>query len=444
MENIRILWISCSKKEGIMKKIIWKKSAAVFTAAMLTVSLCGCGKKESKDSFEPESSQPATVADGQEGSQSEGSFDPNSDRIRNKTSEIENILNNYFYFEQDPEKQEEAYFDGILNGMDDPYTVYYTPEEYEKLMEDDSGTYVGIGATVSKNVETNQIYIVKPLKGSPALEAGLLPGDVLMEVDGTEVTADMTLEEVVKIIRGTEGTEASLKVYREGETQPMDFKITRAVVENVTVEYEMLEGNVGYIMVSEFIENTPAQFKEGVDDLIGQGAKALVVDLRNNPGGLLTSVIDMLDYMVDDDLQAEGASSKGLLLETRDKNGKVLESFSCKDGHKVDIPMAVLVNGNSASASEIYTGVMKDYGLAVIVGTNTFGKGIVQSVMKLSDGSGIKFTVAKYFTPAGNDIHEVGIAPDKEVELNEGLEKLVVIPHDQDNQLQEALKELAK
>ena len=254
----------------------------------------------------------------------------------------------------------------------------------------------------------------------------------------------MELEEVVGLIRGSRDTVAHLTMYREGEDDFLEFTVKRADINNVTVEYEMLEGDIGYIEVSQFIENTPDQFIEAVDDLTGQGAKALIVDLRSNPGGLLDAVVEMVDYIVDDNVTVEGADSAGLIMTTKDKNGKVLEKFNCSDGHKVDLPMAVLVNENSASASEIYTGVMKDYGLATIVGTNTYGKGIVQTIVRLSDGSGIKFTIAKYFTPAGNDIHEKGIAPDVEIELDESLYQMLEIPHDKDNQLQAAIKEVTK
>ena len=204
----------------------------------------------------------------------------------------------------------------------------------------------------------------------------------------------------------------------------------------------MLDNNVGYIQVEQFIENTPKLFEEALDDLVAQGAEGIVIDMRNNPGGLLDSVIEMVDYIVEDDLKAKGASEAGVLLQTKDKDDNILEEFKMSDGHSVDIPMAVLVNGNSASAAEIFSGCLKDYDVAEVVGTTTYGKGIVQSIIKLSDGSAIKLTIAQYFLPSGTAVHKVGVVPDKEVELDEALQNKVTIEHDEDNQLQEAIKSL--
>ncbi|MBO4864383.1 MAG: S41 family peptidase [Eubacterium sp.] len=369
-----------------------------------------------------------------------GPFDENSEEIEGKTAEIEKIIDNYFYFEQDEEKREESYFDGIMRGLDDPYSVYYTKEEYEKMQEDDSGSFEGIGATVSKDMTKGTIYIVKPLEDSPAEKAGLLPEDIIVAVDDLEVTTDMELDYVVDHIRGEKGTEVTLKIYREGESDFLYIKIKRDKIENKTVSYEMLDNDIGYIQVEQFIENTPELYIQAVDDLQNHGAKGLVIDMRNNPGGLVTSVIKMVDYMIEDGAKAMGADQPGILLETRNKDGKVMDQISCSDQHSVNLPMVVLVNGNSASAAEIFTGCLRDYGVAKIVGTNTYGKGIVQSVMKLSDGSAIKITIAKYFIPSGDDIHKKGVAPDVEVELKDSLKKKVTIEHDEDNQLQEALK----
>lgn len=371
-------------------------------------------------------------------------FDANSQRVQKKTKEVEKLIDQYFYFEEDPAKREENYFDGIMEGLDDPYSVYYTPEEFAKLNEDDSGEYVGIGATVSKTVEDGKVYVVKPLRGSPAEAVGLLPGDVFVKIDDIDVTTDMELEEVVNYIRGKEGTTAHLKMYREGEPDFLEFDITRAKIQNITVDYEMLDNKIGYISVDQFIENTPQQFKEGVDSLIGQGARALIIDMRNNPGGLLTAVNEMTDYIIKDDAVADGAKEAGLQLVVKDKDGKIINDYKCSDEHSVDIPMAVLINGNSASAAEIFTADMKDYKLATIIGTTTFGKGIVQSVIPLSDGSAIKITIAKYFTPAEHDIHKVGIEPDIEIDVSDEQKRMAEIPHDEDPQLQKAIEVLTK
>ena len=416
-----------------------KKCAAIILSAGMLMGFGACGTGTGAGS----TTESATAS---EGTPEAGSteFDANSQRVQKKTKEVEKLIDQYFYFEEDPAKREENYFDGIMEGLDDPYSVYYTPEEFAKLNEDDSGEYVGIGATVSKTVEDGKVYVVKPLRGSPAEAVGLLPGDVFVKIDDIDVTTDMELEEVVNYIRGKEGTTAHLKMYREGEPDFLEFDITRAKIQNITVDYEMLDNKIGYISVDQFIENTPQQFKEGVDSLIGQGARALIIDMRNNPGGLLTAVNEMTDYIINDDAVADGAKEAGLQLVVKDKDGKIINDYKCSDEHSVDIPMAVLINGNSASAAEIFTADMKDYKLATIIGTTTFGKGIVQSVIPLSDGSAIKITIAKYFTPAEHDIHKVGIEPDIEIDVSDEQKRMAEIPHDEDPQLQKAIEVLTK
>ena len=416
-----------------MKSFAKKLTGAALIFAM-TAGLAGCGSGKPATSDSTESSE-AT---------SSGEFDENSKETEKKVKQIESLIDKYFYFEEDSEKREESYYDGIMAGLDDPYSVYYTPEEYAKLMEDDGGEYVGIGATVSKDVEKGTVYVVKPLRGSPAEAAGLTTGDVFIQIDDIEVTADMELDEVVNYIRGKDGTTAHLKMYREGEPDYLEIDINRQKIQNITVDYEMLENDIGYISVDQFIDNTPEQFKEGMDYLVNNGAKGIVIDMRNNPGGLLTAVNEMTDYIIKDDAVAPGASEPGLQLETKDKNGKVIESYKCEDGHSIDLPMVVLVNGYSASAAEIFTGDMKDYGIATIIGTKTYGKGIVQSVIPLSDGSAIKITIAKYFTPSGNDIHKLGIEPDIEIDVSDEQKRMANIPHDEDPQLKKALEVLEK
>ncbi|SNU07062.1 carboxyl-terminal processing protease [Lachnospiraceae bacterium] len=437
-------------------KFVKKSMHGVLAMSLIMSAFTGCGVSQTaatsgepeKDSFslyggdkdESDESAHDEESDSMD-SNSEG-FDTKSGEVADKTAEIEKLIDNYFYFDQDDEKREESYYDGIMRGLDDPYSVYYTKKEYEKMMEDDSGSFEGIGATVSKNLNQGTIYIVKPLEGSPAEKAGLLPNDIVVAVDDLEITTDMELDYVVDHIRGEKGSTVTLKVYREGEEDFLSIKIVRDTIENKTVEYEMLDNNIGYIKVEQFIDNTAGLYKEAVDSLQSQGAKGLVIDMRDNPGGIVPVVLEMVDYMVDDEAIAEGATEKGLLLETKNKDDKVMDRIDCSDGHKVDLPMVVLVNGNSASAAEIFTGCLRDYKLAKVVGTTTYGKGIVQSVMKLSDGSAIKITIAKYFLPSGDDIHKKGVDPDFEVELDESLRQKVTIEHDEDNQLQEALKHL--
>ena len=428
-----------------MRKYYKRALTAILAVSMLMgATSCGSGKGgvvpsgtgTTESSVNGNTSAPAA---------STGDFDVYSNDVTKKTKEIDTLIDNYFYFDEDSEKREESYYDGLMKGLDDPYSVYYTPEEYQRLNEDDSGEYVGIGATVSKNMDNNTIYVVKPLRGSPAEEVGLLPGDVFIQVDDIEITTTMELDEVVNYIRGSDGTTAHLKMYREGEDDFLEFDVPRRKIQNITVDYEVLDNNIGYIEVDQFIENTPDQFKEAIDTLTGKGVKALIIDMRNNPGGLVTSVNKMSDYIIKDDAVAKGSNVPGRLIVVKDKNDKVMDDYTCSDGHSVEgIPMVVLVNGNSASAAEIFTADMKEYGIATIVGTTTFGKGIVQSVLPLSDGSAIKITIAKYFTPAENDIHKVGIKPDIEVDVSKEQKKMINIPHDEDPQLQKAIEVLTK
>ncbi len=345
--------------------------------------------------------------------------------VQKKIDEINRYIDAYFYFDRDSDRQEESLYDGIMNGLDDPYSVYYTAEEYADLQEDNSGEYFGIGAVVTQDASM-KVSVVRPIKGSPAEAAGLMADDVIVEVDGTEII-DQELTLVVEMIRGEKGTTAHLKIYRPSEDDYMEFDIQRADVENVTVDYKILDDNIGYISVTQFYGNTDEEYKEAIDDLVAAGVDGIIVDVRDNPGGLLDSVVNMCEYTLDG----------GNIVTTKDRDGKVIASYDDKDGHNVALPMVVLTNGNSASASEIFAGAMKDTNTAKLVGTTTFGKGIVQSVLPLSDGTAIKITVAKYFTPSGNDIHEVGIEPDYEVELKDR-QNAVNVEYEDDLQLQKA------
>lgn len=421
------------KKHYVVNKEIGGKVIIVtLTAAMLLGSMTGCGSSKKEEAEDDESTSVSQA----------GEFDETSEETKKKTKQIEKIIDKYFYFEEDSEKREESYYDGIMRGLDDPYSVYYTPEEYEKLKEDDSGSFEGIGATLSKDMDKGTVYVVRPLPNTPAERAGLLPDDIIVKVDDLELTTDMELDTVVKHVRGEKGTDVVLTIYREGEPDFLEITITRDTIENTTVISEMLDNNIGYIQIEQFIENTNDLFFAAVDDLQNQGAKGLIIDLRNNPGGLVKQTTEMVDYIVKDDAKVDNGLDAGVMLETRDKDGKVMESYECKDGHSVDLPIVILVNGNSASSSEIFTGCLKDYGIAKVVGTKSYGKGIVQSIIPLSDGSAVKITIAKYFLPSGENIHEEGIEPDVEEELDESQLRKVTIPHEDDNQLQKAIEVL--
>ncbi len=348
-----------------------------------------------------------------------------------KLDTIMQYIDTYFYDEVDDNVIYDAMLHAALASLGDPYSTYYSPKEFDMLMESASGTYSGIGATVSQNIETGRVTIVKPFVGSPAMKAGVLPGDEIRLVEGMSIEG-MDLNEVVSYLKGPEGTDVKVTFVRDG--QDIEVTITRAKIVVQFVSSRMLEDNIGYIMVSEFEETTAEQFGQAIDDLMAQGMKGLVVDLRDNPGGLVTAVVDMLSRI----------TPKGsLLVYTEDKYGNKGNEYSNSDD-VLTVPLVVIMNGNSASASEIFAGAVQDLGIGKILGTQSFGKGIVQSVIPImQDLSGIKVTSSKYFTPKGVCIHGVGITPDVEVELDEDLNKTLIEMRDHDNQI-DAARDLVK
>ena len=351
------------------------------------------------------------------------------DKIDAKIRLIQKVINKNYLFDEDAEAVENSIYSGMLQGLGDPYSIYYTEEEYKKLTEDSSGTYSGIGALLQQNPETGICTIIKVFKGSPAEEAGLKNDDILYKVDGNEITGQDLDYFVTTYIRGEEGTDVEVTVLRGDKLEEITMKVTRRSIDVPTVEYEMKENDTGYIQISEFELVTEDQFKEAVEALQAQGMKRLIIDLRNNPGGIVQTCVEMLDYMLPD----------GLLVYTAGRNG-VGDKYYSDDGHDVNIPTVLLVNGNSASCSEIFAGAYKDFGRAQLVGTQTFGKGIVQFVLPLGDGSAVKVTTQHYYTPNGFDLHGTGIAPDVEIKSEEGDS----LNGEKDAQLEKALELLKK
>lgn len=349
-----------------------------------------------------------------------------------KANQLKWLIDAFFWEDTKDEELYEGMYRGLLDSLGDPYSCYYTKEEYAELMESVEGVYCGIGALVSQNASTKTITIVRPFVNGPAYNAGVLPGDILTEIDGEDVS-DWNIDLAVKRMKGEQGTPVEITVWRSAESRYVDLTVIRDLIEVETVTYEMLDDEIGYIYIMEFDEITTQQFETALNALKAQGMKGLVVDIRDNPGGLLTTVCDMLDLFLDE----------GLIVYTLDKYD-TKEEIKATKGSIGNIPMAVLINGNSASASEIFSGALQDYGLATIVGTQSFGKGIVQSVLPLGDGSAIKLTVSTYYTPKGRSIHGEGVTPDVEVELAEELWQKAVIPLDEDNQVQAAVEEVKK
>ena len=323
----------------------------------------------------------------------------------NKLSVLEQYID-YFYYKSSEiteEEKENGMYKGLFESLGDVYSCYYTPEEYKILEEQTQGVYYGIGAYVSQDVETGFCAISGVIKNSPAEEAGLMEGDIIYKVDGEDMTG-LELDEVVSNIRGEEGSEVTLTLVRDGKN--MEVTLTRARVNTPTVDSEMLQDGIGYLQITEFDDVTTEQFNENMAQLKADGMKGLIIDLRGNPGGNVTTVCAIAEQLL----------PEGLIFYMEDKDGNKTE-YKC-DGADFDLPLVVLVNEYSASAAEILSGAVKDAGIGKLVGKKTFGKGIVQNVIPLEDGSAIKLTIANYYTRGGNDIHLKGVEPDVEVDLD--------------------------
>ena len=345
-----------------------------------------------------------------------------------KIKYLENMIDEEYLGEISTDKLEEGVYAGLIYGLGDVYSRYYTKDEYEQESVTTEGSYVGIGVAMQKYT-AGGVQIVECYKGSTAEEAGIKVDDVITAINGEDIT-DTELQDVVSMIKDNEDKDVVLTVQRKGEdTQEITVKVSN--VELPSVFGEMLDENTGYIQITEFKGVTVEQYEAVFADLKEQGMERLVVDLRDNPGGLLNVVCDILRDIL----------PEGLIVYTEDKNGNRSEE-TCDGKNPLDMPLAVLVNGNSASASEIFAGAVKDYGIGTIVGTTTYGKGVVQSIRQLSDGSAVKLTIANYYTPKGNSINKTGIQPDVEVELSPDLLNQEEITHEEDNQLQEALNSL--
>ena len=328
--------------------------------------------------------------------------------VEAKLNAIDSVLDSFYFDEVDEEKAKNNIYKAYLSSYGDKYTVYYTADEYNKLKETTNGTFYGIGV-VCQLSEEGGILLVDVYDNGAGYKAGLRTGDRIVKVDDTDVT-DMDLSSAVALVKGEKGTTVRLGIVREGVT--CDYTVVRDEVEIQTVNYAMTDDSIGYIAISQFESVTAKQFKAAIEDLKAQGAKGIVIDIRNNPGGLLTTVVTMQKYIL----------PNGLIVYTEDKAGNRKE-YSDSDNEELDIPLAVLVNGNSASASEIFAGAIQDYQKGIIVGTQTYGKGIVQTLKPLTDGSAIKFTIAKYFTPKGQDIHGNGVTPDVVVEFDKNADE---------------------
>ena len=340
------------------------------------------------------------------------------------------LVENYYYEDVEENDMLEGAAVGLMAGIGDVYSAYYTAEQMAEFNEETEGEYAGIGCQLLADPSDQMITVTRVFKGSPAEKAGMRSGDKIVYVNDVYYSA-YEMSDAVGVMRGEPGGQVKVTVLRDLET--IDFEVTREIVSINYVEYEILDGNIGYVMVYDFLGDAYEGFAEALDTFRAANVTGMIIDLRNNGGGLVDDSVDMADLIL----------PEGVVVTLRDKNG--YEEVYRIDGEYYDVPMVLLVNEYSASASEILAGAVRDYGAGVLLGTKTFGKGVVQSVLEFTDGSGVKLTTARYYTPSGECIHEVGIEPDIEVELDEdavtiyGLNNL---PHDEDAQLQAAIKVL--
>ena len=336
------------------------------------------------------------------------------------------VLEEKYMGEIDDEALIEGAIKGYVSALGDPYTTYYTKEEMDELMEETTGNYVGIGIYMTLDLENNAIYVVKPMEGSPAEEAGIQAGDLITKVDGKEYSGE-ELDQASNAIKGEEGTTVKLEILRDGETKELEVERRKIVVSHIV---EKKFDNVGYLLIEDFDGGCAKEFEEKYKELESQGIDRLIIDLRNNGGGVVDEAVSIADMLLDKD---------DTILITKDKKGNE-EITKSEHNPTIIMPVVVLTNGYSASASEILVGALQDNERATIVGTKTYGKGVIQEVDRLNDGSGLKITIEEYYTPNKNEINKVGIEPDEEIDLSNEVKEQGTYTDEEDNQLQKAIE----
>lgn len=325
------------------------------------------------------------------------------ERLVSKLQLLEDYIDKYYYLEEVGNAElQTGIYKGMMDALGDPYSVYYSAEELDAFMQQTEGTYYGIGAYMSLDAATGLPLVTGVIPGAPAESADIRPNDLVYEVDGVSLYG-MSLDAAVALIKGPEGTSVTLTLVRESEDDFLEITLNRAKVETPTVTLTMFENDMAYIEIQEFDDVTVDQFAEALAEAKGSGMKGLIIDLRGNPGGSLKAVTDICEMIL----------PEGMIVYTEDKSGN-RDEYKCDGKRELKVPLVVLTDGNSASASEIMAGAIKDHGLGTLVGTTTFGKGIVQQVVPFRDGSAIKITISAYYTPNGNNIHGIGIEPDVE------------------------------
>ena len=396
------------------KKSFFKGALTGALAVLLIMSMVSCGIK-----------LPGTSKTSKKSSSTSNSEELLDDSTKTKLELLEQLVDESYSGDIDMDDLQEGLYRGYIDGLGDKYSVYYDEDETKALMQSTSGEFGGIGALFSQDKDTKVITFLKVYEGSGAEEAGFKVDDILYKVDGKDISGE-DLSEVVSKIRGDEGTTVELTVLRGDDGEEYTATVTRKIVQTDTVYHEMKEDKIGYIQVTEFDDVTTDQYKEALEDLENQGMKGMVVDLRNNTGGNVDTVTDMLDLML----------PEGTTLSIKDKQGK--ESvYESDDEHQFTKPLVVLVNENSASASEIFSGAIQTFGTGEVVGTTTYGKGVVQQIFDLKDGTSVKLTIAEYLIAGQFGINGKGVTPDVEVQYEKDAQN-----PDRDNQLEKALEEV--
>lgn len=350
----------------------------------------------------------------------------NNKDISKKLNQYREIIDKYYLGDVDETKLEEGAIKGYIEGLDDPYTEYISKEDMDSYLDDTMGNFVGIGIYMIKNTKYDKIQVLSTIKGSPAEEAGIQSGDLIVSVDGIEYKAD-DMTAVSNKIKGEEGTKVTIELLRGSEN--IKYELTRSKVKVNQVEGKVISNDIGYIKFTSFDETTAEDFKKQYQELAKKNIKSLIIDLRNNGGGIVDQALEIADYIADKD---------SVLLYEVDKNNKETVR-KAKTDPIINMPIVILTNENTASASEILAGALKDLGKAKTVGTTTYGKGVIQQILKLNDGSGLKITIEEYQTPNKNKINKVGIEPDEKVELPDSVESIFTIKESEDTQLQKAI-----
>lgn len=368
-----------------------------------------------------------TISKGDDKNIATAAVDGQTDLQRLKPiADVMKLIEDKYVKDVEPEKLIEGAIKGVVESLGDPYSVYMNETEFQDFIASINGSFSGVGMVLSVDERTNDIIVVSPIEGTPAQRAGILPKDIIVKVDDIEL-AGKSLDEAVKLLRGEKGTKVFVYIKRQDNEDLLKFELVRDDIRVTTIKHEIIDDNVGYIKITSFDSQTYDEFKAAVDSLQKQGIKGLILDLRNNPGGSLYESVRIADEIL----------GKGMIVYTEDRNKNKLEEYY-SDNNRISLPLVVLINENSASASEIVAGAIQDHKAGILVGTKTFGKGSVQEIEPFQNGTGIKLTIARYYLPSGRSIDGIGVEPDIEVELGEGISPFD-IPREKDSQLLKAL-----